>query len=526
MTKRIKLVALIVLFLSLFGPVSAAFADVPFVRWERGQVQQIVLGGVVVERIWKLELRGENTEPLVFEQSEVAPDNFIVFSVMIPQETPTGPYSVVGISPEGNEEIVAAVELSGAPIQNYKVTQVPRDLAFIIGILIFITAVASTMRAKKYSSLSFNSTQAIPTEGSFEEGEKESFLKRIRNFAYKTRVKSISGFETSFFKFILIQQGELVHRLSKFVYAYLPFIALLGGAAAALETSREGGIGKASILIFIAMAIVGIIDAYSGILATLGFWVCTFALGGLTSYRDILLMFAIGIAWMGPVIGLAIFQNTVPRDFVTRKKPEPTTFAWAIALVSGSVFGTAIFFLGQQLINTIIVTIEQERQMTVMDLSIVAIALLIRGIVDKYVVNKKRASESKPLETLTLARVSSAQTALLVAVLTFGYSFLWTENLQSSAIFMALFTTPYFLLLIRFNKFPFTIKSTVPRNILLESAVVTGVAYFIYQNISSLPLLSNERANLFLIFAGIPAIVHAIYSVITDSLNRIESTEE
>ena len=87
---------------------------------------------------------------------------------------------------------------------------------------------------------------------------------------------------------------------------------------------------------------------------------------------------------------------------------------------------------------------------------------------------------------------------------------------------MALFSAPYLLLLIRFNKYAIPGFGKIPRNVLLESLLVTAVAFYLFRDISSKPMLIDVMSRKFLILAGCPAIAHAIYSLVCDSSNRVE----
>jgi len=162
MTRFKRTATFFALFFIALLPVSTAFADVPYLKWERGQVQQVVLGGVAVENNWQIQLQGNGITPLNFTQSEKAEGGYLVYSLFIPADTPRGPYLVAAVKPGGQIKVVSTVLLLGTNV--YKVTAVPRDLSFIVGILVFITAVASTIRAKKYSQMSFRSSQSIPKQ--------------------------------------------------------------------------------------------------------------------------------------------------------------------------------------------------------------------------------------------------------------------------------------------------------------------------------------------------------------------------
>ncbi|MEJ6761087.1 MAG: hypothetical protein QNK54_03715 [Candidatus Planktophila sp.] len=518
----LRRVSLLVLAFTIFAPLSSALADVPFLRWERGQVQEIVLGGVITKDRWTIQLQGEGVEALIFSESVKGTGDYLIYSLMIPESAPVGPYTVVGTKPSGEIKIIATVQLLG--VTKYEIVKVPRDLAFIIGILIFITAFASTLRAKKYSELSFPSTQELYQEDYSQEKKKISIAKRIAHLPYSMRSRALAGFETSLFKYLMLREGELVHRVSRQLYALLPLAGFAGGMVAANETDRAGGIAASSLAVFIAMALIGILDAYSGILAVLGFWFFELSMGNISSFRDILLMMAVGIGWLGPIYAFSIFRTSVAQDFYRKSTQGPQGAAAAIGILFGAIFGASTFFLGHKLINSILIEIGAQRQISTATLLIITVALLIRGFADKAIV--KISSEKVPTESITIARVNSPQTAFVVSILTFGYVYLWTQSSQTALIISAMFTAPFVLLLIRFSKFRIKFLAKVPRNILIEAAVVTVAAYLTFRQISSAPFLVEERARQFLVFAGIPAIVHAIYSVACDSSDRVGIIEK
>jgi len=520
MIGKLKLTFLGVILFTLFAPFSIASADVPFLRWERGQVQEVVLGGVAIENNWQIQLQGIGVETLNFSESDKSETDYIVFSLMVPAEHPVGPYTVVAVKPGGEIKVIATVQMLG--VEKYEVIRVPRDLAFIVGILIFITAFASTLRAKKYSVMSFSSTQQLFKENFALEKVRMSIGKRISSAPYLMRTRAISSFENSLFKFLMLREGELVHRISKPLYSFLPFIGFGGGMIAANETNVAGGIAAASLAVFITMALIGILDAYSGVFAVLGFWFIQLSLGNISSFRDILLMLAVAIGWLAPVLAFTIASNTIPRDF--SKSTPPSSVARTLGIFVGAIFGASTFYFGHKLINSILIEIGAQREVSLITLAIIAVALVIRGIADQIILG--RSKEGTPIESIKIARVNSPQTAFGVMILVFGFVYLWTQSSQSALMAAGLFATPYILLLVRFNKFRLRFLSKIPRNILIESLLITAAGFYLFREISSTPFLVGEKSRQFLILAGMPGIVHAIYSVACDSANRVEILEQ
>ena len=520
MIKLHRFIALLLVAISsILALAPAAFADVPFLRWERGISQQVVLGGEAAKGIKRIEFQSTTTVPLQFVASEKTEDNFLVYTVSIPSDWPTGRYQIVAIKTGDIPTLLAGVELSGAV--TYKVTKTPRDLSFIVAIFIFFTAFASTLRAGKYAELKFMTTQELPGLSKYSSITGAPLITRIKNFPYNSRVRTVSGFQTSLARFILIREGELIHRISRGAYSFMPLVGALGGVLAANESVRAGGVGKVGITIFLTVGLIAIIDLYTGIFALLAFWFASLGLGQISSMGDLLMMLAVGLGWLGPVFALSISRYAIERDLSRSEKSSVA--ARSIAILFGSVFGAAIFYMSQKLVNSILLEVNESRTVSLTALVVLTGALLIRSAADYHVVEKgsRELPESTPQETISIARVNSLQTALIIFTVVFGFGFAWVENAQDALIVAGLFSAPFFLLNIRFGT-SITAFAKVPRNLLLESALVATASFLIFQKISSLPLLIDDRARKFLIFAGLPGVIHALYSVICDSSQRKE----
>ena len=140
----------------------------------------------------------------------------------------------------------------------------------------------------------------------------------------------------------------------------------------------------------------------------------------------------------------------------------------------------------------------------------------MRGFADGVVVHSRNAIESRD-ESFLISRVSSPVTAFSVLAMVFAFVYIWTES-AGRAFFVALiFALPYFLIFIRFNKLSAIKTERLPRNILLESAVIAGIAFIVFRQISLKPLLLDQRADLLLLLAGVAPVLHAIYSAIYSS---------
>ncbi len=510
--RKIKFVALSLIAL-FFTPTVAQAFDIPLLTWERGREQQVVLGGGAYTQSWTVTLEGNGTEPLKFSSSQKNDAGYVVYSLNIPADHPVGPYSVVTIGKGSPRTVVAGINLIEA--QTTTVASKLFDLTLILAIFVFLTGIVSTIRARKYQYIPFRSAQVLPRLTDPIYDEEENFWDRLESAPYRVRVRSLISLRPSLIRFLLIREGELAHRLSKVYYGLSPFIGLAAGAIASVEVSRNSNLAATPMTIFIIVAAIGIFDAFAGVAATLGFWAVQLATGNISSFRDFLIAIAIGIAWVGPSLFAALLRETINRDFKaqTIRGEDPIKF---VGVVGSSIVGAAVFFLGHALVNSILYIDFQVRAVTLAHVSIIAGLLLVRGFADGYVLNSKMPVETRD-ESFFVARVSSPLTAFLVVAITFAFVYIWTESASNSFFVSVLFALPYFFIFIRFNKITFIKTDRLPRNILLESAIIAAVTFIAFRQISMQPLLIDQRANLLLLLAGIAPVIHAIYSAIYSS---------
>jgi hypothetical protein len=517
-----KVLALLAL-LFVISPATASAAEIPFLTWERGQLQEVVLGGQAAAEDWRVELQGNGIAGLEFEKSSVNNRGFAVYSLVIPDDTPLGGYSIVAIENTSEFNVVAGVNLIGSSA--YKITKQPLDLALLITIFVFLTSIISALRARKYSKISFVSTQAGPEQSIHFAAVGASFIQRISSAPYRIRVRALDGLPNSILRFLLIRDGELVHRLSHNLYSWLPIAGFFAGVVAVNETERAGGIGSAGLTIFIAVAILGILDAYSGFAAVIGFWLTQLLIGNVSSFRDVLIMISVGISWLLPVLFASLMQTAIAKDFHNEEKGEPTFGFRLLGIVGSSFIGGAVFYLGQKLANSVLVNFGEMRNVSALAITVVITALMIRGILDETVLHadtNQHLKDESHLEEITISRVSSPRMAIAIFAVAAGFAFIWTQSASKSLIVALIFTAPYLVLLVRFNEISSKLLAKAKRNILVESIVTTGISFLIFNQISNLPLLSQEKAQWFLILAGIPGIIHAIYSAACDSSDRQE----
>jgi hypothetical protein len=142
--------------------------------------------------------------------------------------------------------------------------------------------------------------------------------------------------------------------------------------------------------------------------------------------------------------------------------------------------------------------------------------LIIRGFADGVILERSSTLATRD-ESFVVSRVSSPITAVVVFALIFSFVYIWTSSASTALFVSILFSLPYFLIFIRFNKISLLKTSRIPRNIFLESVLISGLAFIIFKQISMKPLLLDQRANLLLLLTAVAPILHSIYSAIYSS---------
>ena len=251
-----KVISLLLLTLITSAPLATA-ADIPLLTWERGRIQEVVVGGGAVENNWAMTLEGMGITPMSFTRSNEASSGYAIFSIQLPDDLPIGGYTVVSVGNRSPRTVVAGINVIEA--LSYEITTVPNDLTKVIVIFVFLSALITTLRSRKYAKYSFSSTQDVDISNPVLLDDK--LINRTKNAAYRWRIRTLANLPQSLLKYQIIREGELAHRLSKPLYAYLPLVGFLSGFVVTNESQKAGGIGAVGVAVFVTVGIIGVFDA-------------------------------------------------------------------------------------------------------------------------------------------------------------------------------------------------------------------------------------------------------------------------
>jgi hypothetical protein len=487
---------------------SASYAvEIPVLTWEKGRVQEIILGDTSNTTNWKLELVSENTAPVQFFGSSQNESGFYVYSAVIPNELPEGAYRLETSGDGIETSIVAGVNLIAA--ETYDITKQSQDLSLIVGLFTFITVTLSSLRSRKYSSM-----YAAAEEESFvSDSTKLNPLEKIAKRALNLRRDLTQGVAPSLLRFLLGQESRLLFSVSKTAYYALPLLATVLGFFAAINAQASDGLENSNLIYFFLITLLGLADSFSGIFGLLTFWAIQFFFGDVANLNQFLIVIAAAIAWVGPSLAARVYLDSIKKDF---SKPS-TALAKLAAALGSAVAATLIFFGGYKLLVSLMGEISNQWQMQPTYLALVFVFALVKAL---FMFRFENETETKTSEAFEVVRVTSPLTATSTLLIILGFTYLWTEDAMTAFIAAALFSAPYFFLFIRFEPLWVSFFSKIKRNIVLESSVAVLASFIIYSQIAALPLLSDQRAETFLIAAAIPGLLHAIYSSICDSAQR------
>ena len=285
-------------FIFLFIGSSAAQAvDVPDLSWERGRQQSVTLGGDTKSVLWSISLDGFG-QSLPFSRSSVNDAGFIVYSIEIPEKLPVGRYQIVVRGPNTPATTTGYVNILNTVA--YDPLSDPRGIGVI--------AVAA------YTLLAFFAGNKSESENTDQQEEEDSSALGSVDTNYQgIKIKHRGRGDDSVFvrsSFALTLDGwrhlavltmarrsPLTMRVSadgSYLQAVigplaivLPVLGISLGAWLGTLTNLTNSLIPTAISVVLLIVIVGILDAFSGLLAFISYLLVIITRGGVDNVADI-----------------------------------------------------------------------------------------------------------------------------------------------------------------------------------------------------------------------------------------------
>lgn len=498
---RNKFIAALLLgFYLVISMPAAKAADLPVLTWERGKEHNIILGGNSA-RNWQMIVHSTNGTDLLFNKSKPNKRGFIVFSLNIPADYPLGTYTIQTKTVTTQSTVVAGIRL--IELTSYNLIELPIKLFIILFVMIFLISTLSILRMSKYEQIQYLKEK------------RDVKLPNIFARVYNLRNSSVESIRKSLFKFLITREGEMLHKISPLAWALIPLVSAALGAFIGASTRVSGGVSHVSVALFVLTAIVGIIDPYSGFMATAGFAFAQAVLGNVGSMRALMGLIAVGVAWVGPGIISSLYRQMLEKDGFTYR------FARVIPELAASAMGAFIFVLGELLANSFTNHIGSFGVDRLYIPVFMGLIIFVRIKIENFLFrNIHIGGQNYQIRTLTLPRVVSPRTALFIALYLAGVCYVWTQSIPFAISSAAILSIPLLLLLVRFGAPQIKRLKSVERNILAEGIVLCLLAYGIFMEVQSMPYDVNQKGRYFIIYSALVLIGHGIYSSFCDTSSR------
>jgi hypothetical protein len=504
MNKVLRIVG-IVLAIFIAAPTAQA-ADIPFLTWENGKQQAIVLGGPSSSTEWKMALVGENTKPLVFKASTRNSQGFYVFSIDLPTDLTPGSYRIETTGTDGKVSVVAGVQVKQREI--YTITEIPTDLRLLAVLFAILTALYTVVRSRKYSELEF--LRYVKSEGA--------------NALYRFRDSRLASHGDSFMRYLALRDGEPLHKVSGLLWSLLPWLSFPLGVYTALAIQFDAAIPNGPIYLFFICAIIGALDSTSGISLAFGLGLTHVALGNVTSLRTLLIAATFSMAWYLPALVGSMVQLTVSKDFGGKTDAESPA-AKIFASIGAGVLGSLAVVVSVILTDSLVINRESDSLLR-WPLAAAVGAVIALKFIAEGALNKSRAAEKVKSEKLYLARVVSPGMAMTLLGGIFAIVFIWTQSYLASAGAALVIATPYFLLFLVFPRIAIARLADGKRNMLIEAALIGALTFAVYAAIQLLPTTVIAKSQAFILIGLVPGLLHGVYSVFVASSEHVARKAE
>ena len=498
----IKAMRILTILTALFiAAPAASAADIPFLTWENGKQQAIVLGGPSSSTEWTMALVGENTKPLVFRASTKNSEGFYVFSIDLPTDLAPGAYRIETTGTDGKVSVVAGVQVKQREI--YTITEIPTDLRLLAILFAIITALYTVVRSRKYSRLVF--ARDTKSEGA--------------HVLYRFRDSRLASFGDSFLRYLALRDGEPLHKLNKHLWSALPWLSFPLGVYTAFAIQFDAAIPNGPIYLFFICAIIGALDASSGISLAFGLGLTHVALGNVTSLRTLLIAATFTLAWYLPALIGSMVHLTVPRDLGADPDSSRPSGS-AVSAIAAGVFGALAVVISVILTDSLVINRVADSLLRWPLAITVGVVIALKYIVEGVLVNSRSESALKE-ERLYLARVVSPGMAMTISASLFAIIYIWTQSFIAAFIGAVVIATPYFLLFLVFPRLAVARLESSKRSLIIEAILIGAFTFGVYALIQLLPTTVIAKSQAFILLGLIPGLLHGVYSVFVASSEHV-----
>jgi len=369
----------------------------------------------------------------------------------------------------------------------------------------------SVSRARKYEFLKLESTQLLIQS----QGALTSLSRYDRKYFAHLRIRLLSGFKTSLFKFLLFRDGELLYRKSKLIYGLAPLIGFVLSFLVAVESQRKGNLGAIATSLLVIVAAFAIADLMVGIFATLGFGSMQFVSAGINSIRDILIVLSLSFIWVLPGVLSNFFVTFYEKDHAEIRDKR------FINSCVAAVLSIATIYTGMKLINSVVENVKENHTIApVYFVLLGAVAFIKEFAFGTVVLKETNAPAREDFTEFSVKRITSPTSGFALFVLADGFIYMWIGKAALAFGLGLLISLPLFFLSVRLSSSKSASGKALKRSMLNEALGVSFLAAGIYFAVQEMPLLLDEKLINVVAFSTLAVVVHAGLSLFIDSADR------
>jgi len=508
MTKRILGSLLTALFLFALAPVAHA-VDIPLLTWERGKEQNVVVGGATAEDSMQVKLLRPGSPQIIMRPSSINNRGFLVYSANLPPDLPLGEYTVY-VFGNGNASGSQVAQVEVIALTRYSITEIPMDLVFLFLTLIFIITALTVTRSGARAHLAYMRQRTLI------ENESLLFSKSVPRVIYPVyllRAGAHVKLRNSIFKFQLLKDETLIHKASPLLWALLPGLGLFLGLQGGLVT--RGNLANIPLYSLIALSVVGLFDAYSGVFALLGFAIGQIVVGQVMNFRSILALFTLGLSLV--LVGLIsdLLYSGVKKDISRNKNHLLSGASRYMAIVLIALVTGAIYYSTLLLTQSLSIEVSSVNPNFLIPVIVVGVSaglkIIIHQLLDSRLLKGTKLDDFV-MHDFQSHRFLSPTASAFLALSALFIAFTWTANWTFSLLFGLL----AFAIAITFTaRLPFAklqVLSKWRRNVLFESALVSYLGYVLFILIRNLPYQASVKSQILIISMIALPLIHALIS--------------
>ena len=508
---RKVLAGVLAFFFLLFSLPIANADDSPLLTWERGKEQNVVLGGTTAAHIWQVKLLRPDSPQIVFVPSSRNTKGFLVYSARLPSDLTIGRYEIYvfkdSVSAGTVVSLVNVVEMT-----RYDISQIPHDLAFIFFFFTFLLVMLSVIKDPKYSPLKSLRQRTFLETGLSRLGPR---LPQFIYTMYGLRATWQKQYKHGALRYLFSHDGDFLQKLSPLLWSIMPFIGALAGVEAGITTRDQAP--NIPIYIMAGIAVIGVLDSFSGLFTFVTFLCTQIILGQVLSVRALLVLSIMGVGWIfSGVFSNFLYLSTL-RDYADSNEQSLLKLRnFAVLIVSSVV--TALFFFGTQIFADSLATNAGSNRSFMMQLSIAI------GVISGVKIRAHSRLDNKILsqgsgDTLIAddhhySTSISLTWTLTITFITGLVGFHWSQSTAVASAIAILSFAIFSTFSPHFTPPKLKILKIRRRNICIEAAIVIFINFLLFTYIETLPYTTNQKTEIFMLVSFVVPILHRLISIL------------